>query len=324
MGTINSLANTFPQGEVHWITRQEYAPVLQLNEKIHKIWPYHKQSGLKGLLKLIITLKKEHFDYIYDAHSNLRSMIMKVLLYPFYQRLFFWRNHPRLIVRKKNRIKRFLLFKLGINLFPRPFCGIKSYLKALEKWGVGQELLPAAWKFSPKILQKVKEEVFSHLQQSIPTITIVPSAAWPMKRWPVEYWKKLILKLDQCQFIILGGPSDVFCREIASTASQRVLNLAGKLSLTESCAIIDQSRLFITGDTGLLHVGDLLQKTGIALMGPTAFGFPTNSSINIMEVPLKCRPCTKDGRGRCHQDIWQKCLVDIQPDMVAQKVQQLL
>ena len=145
-----------------------------------------------------------------------------------------------------------------------------------------------------------------------------------MKRWPAEYWKELVLKLHRYQFIILAGPLDDFCQEIKSTAPQRVFNMAGKLSLAESCAVIDQSRLFVTGDTGLLHVGDILQKTGIALIGPTAFGFPSNSSVKTMGVPLKCRPCTKDGRGKCRQDVWQKCLVDITPEMVAKKIQRLL
>ena len=91
----------------------------------------------------------------------------------------------------------------------------------------------------------------------------------------------------------------------------------------ESCYLVKQSNLVISGDTGFLHAADLFHTPGIALMGPTAFGFPTGKEINVMEVPLPCRPCTKDGHGRCKQSVWQKCMVDITPDRVVKQVERM-
>ena len=89
-----------------------------------------RETGLAGLLKMAADLRKEHFDYIYDAHSNIRSNILKLIVAP----LPFAK--PYVALRSKERGKRFLLFKLGINHFDKPFRGMVSFQKPLKKWGI--------------------------------------------------------------------------------------------------------------------------------------------------------------------------------------------
>jgi heptosyltransferase-2 len=96
--------------------------------------------------------------------------------------------------------------------------------------------------------------------------------------------------------------------------------MAGKLSLMESMGIVKKSNLVISADTGIIHVADLIGTPGISLIGPTAFGFPTGAHIKTLEVDLPCRPCTKDGRGNCSQKVYQKCMVDITPEMVVKNI----
>jgi heptosyltransferase-2 len=55
-------------------------------------------------------------------------------------------------------------------------------------------------------------------------------------------------------------------------------------------------------------------------MGPTAFGFTRSIKIKTMESDLSCRPCSKDGSGKCSQKIYQKCMVDITPALVAKEI----
>jgi len=151
-------------------------------------------------------------------------------------------------------------------------------------------------------------------------IILVPSAAWKMKRWPIAHWKTVIELLPEYQFTILGGPEDDFCIELENIDPKRVTNLAGKLSLKESCAIAGHCDFIITGDTGLQQVADLSGRKGLSLMGPTAFGFTTMGTIKTLGVELECRPCSKDGRGNCSQDIYQKCMVEITPEQVVSEV----
>lgn len=309
MGIIGGIRERFADVEIHWITRKDMVGTLSMDGRIDKIWAFDKETGLAGLLKMAADLRKEHFDYIYDAHSNIRSNILKLVVSP----LPFAK--PYVALRSKERGKRFLLFRLGINRFDKPFRGVVSFRKPLKKWGIAH--FPDNyhdWHFPDEIRGKYGNFVTKDM------VTLVPSANWEMKRWPVSYWKALVALLPDYRFVILAGPKDTFCEEIRSAAPERVINLAGQTSLMESSYIVMRSNLVISADTGFMHAADLFRVPAFALMGPTAFGFPTGPTVEILETALPCRPCTKDGRGKCKLAVYQKCMADITPEQVAEKV----
>lgn len=311
MSTLGPLRQRFPQAEIHWLCRNDMQSFLRASEyKVH-VWPFQREEGLLGLIKLALKLRQEKFTHLYDAHSNIRSKIVSTLLR--------FASSVNFVRRPKERFKRILLFWFRVNKFPRPFKGMLSYQKPLTRWEVDPlEFSFQKWSYPNQVIDKLERFDLSA------KITLAPSAAWEMKRWPLEHWKNLIRLLPQQQFVVLGGPEDNFCHELEDVAPDRVVNLAGQLNLLESCYVIDQTRLTVSADTGLLHVADLLGKKGIALIGPTAFGYPNSSLIKTLELSLPCRPCTKDGRGRCVQDKYKRCLVDIEPSSVAQETANLL
>lgn len=312
MGTIGGIRNRFPDAEIHWITRKDMAPILRIDKRIDRIWEYDITTELGGLLRMAGELKKEHFDYIYDAHSNIRSNILKLILSPLPG------MKPKYVLRSKERGKRFLLFNFRINKFDWPFRGVESYRKPLKALGVFDfEDDYHDWSFQKDIVDKCVDYVGSN------TVTLVPSANWEMKRWPVSHWVKLVTLLPKYRFIILAGKGDTFCEEIKAGAPERVINLAGHTTLWESCYITSISNVVVSGDTGFMHAADLFHIPTLALIGPTAFGFPTGKTVETLEVELTCRPCTKDGRGRCKQAVYQKCMVDITPELVAERIRDL-
>lgn len=302
MSVLPSLINK--NYEIHWLVRDDMSSILRLSKGISKIWSLNRSSNLLSLIKLAFKLRGEKFTHIYDAHSSLRSIIACWVL-----RLF---NNVLFIRRSKNRIKRFLLFKFRLNYLPQPFKGIYSYIEPLKPWiDASNIVLKQIWSFENLISQ----ERLNFLNQFKDKIVCVPSAAWEMKRWPVDYWKKLIQLNSNKEFVILGGEEDLFCNDIASYSNSK--NLAGELSLVESCYVVSVARKVISADTGLIHVADVLGVSGISIIGPTAFGFCSNDNIKTLNMNLDCSPCTKDGRGKCHQKIYKKCLVDISPERVS-------
>lgn len=303
-----------PKSEIHWATRKDFDFLVGLNAEVDKVLSFDKNLGFIGLIKFALLLRAENYTHVYDAHNNLRSNFIKLLLMT---RL----NIPNLITRSKDRWKRILLFHFRINKFPKPFKGIESYLAPLKKWGVGatDDSRFVKWKFTKEVENKINS-----LIGTSKIIALVPSAAWEMKRWPLDHWKELIRLLPEFNFVVLGGKEDVFCQELADIDPARVQNLAGKLSLVESCQLIEKSSLVISADTGLLHVADVLGVKALSLMGPTAFGFTMSSLIKTLEVDLPCRPCTKDGRGKCSQAVWQRCMVEILPSKVSDEVRNSL
>ena len=303
---------------VHWATRDDFRSLVELNKNLEKVYSLDKKLGFFGLIKFALLLRSEKYTHVYDAHNNLRSKIILLFL-----RMSL--NFPKTLTRSKDRFKRILLFKFRVNLFPSPFRGIDSYLNPLLKWGVNisPKYPLVTWHFQETTQTKVNEILEKVLKDS-PFIALAPSAAWEMKRWPLEYWKQVIELMTDHKFVIFGGKDDVFCEDLVTGHENRVYNFAGKLSLTESSLLIKNAKLVISGDTGLLHVADVLSVKGLSLMGPTAFGFTCGPQIKTVEVELSCRPCSKDGRGKCSQDVYKKCMVDIHPQRVCAEATALI
>lgn len=312
MSTLIPLRQKFKNAQIHWLTRQDMSVLMDHNTMLDKLWIFERKAGLLGLIKLAFELRKENFTHVYDAHANIRSLIVCLILRARFKTPYF-------IKRSKERLKRILLFKFRKNYFPRPYKGMISYLSPLEKWGVSfhESQLSQSWNFSNDEMAKVHNLLTQKGFQKKDFIALAPSAAWEMKRWPLSHWESLINILKDENVVILGGPSDHFCESLALLHPKRALNLAGKLSLIESSYLVFLSKGLVSADTGLIHVADILGIKGLALLGPTAFGFPTGPNIQVVEVDLPCRPCTKDGRGKCSQDVYQKCMVDITPKKVA-------
>jgi ADP-heptose:LPS heptosyltransferase len=312
MSVVGGIKHQWPDAELHWVTRSDMASLLKIDPRIDEIWEYDKKSGFGKLLKLFVQLRKQGFTHVYDAHSNIRSTILWWVF-----KLGF--SPAKWVTRRKDRLKRLLLFSFGINLFPKPFRSFVSFQKPLNKWGV--TLFDSSfngWRFPEAVVEKV--EALLHPSNSTDLIVLVPSAAWELKRWPVSYWQALVGLLPTQRFVVLGGPADVFCADIAAVAPDRVVNLAGKTSLMESFYAVYKAGYVISGDTGFLHAADLFDKPGQAIIGPTAFGFPSGAKMITMEVDLPCRPCTKDGNVKCKLKEHKKCIMDIRPDAVANQL----
>ncbi len=314
----SALVQTFPGAQVHWITRKDMAPLLRNHPHIHRVWEFDRKAGLLGLIKLTMAMRAENFTHIYDAHNNMRSRVIVLILRP----LGFLGLGPAFIRRSIRRWKRLLLFKFRINTFEQPFSGQRDLLEPLQPWGVSKIAPPAPQIFPSDENTRKAAEILGDYTGSI---ALAPSAAFFLKRWPKNYWMDLIQLLPGERFVLLGGPEDSFIEDIHAIAPDRVLNLAGKCSLQVSSSVVGLSKVMVSNDTGLLHVAEQLGKKTIALMGPAPFGFPSRPSTKIMELDLYCRPCSKHGQGPCvNKEKYQKCLVDITPAQVAEQLRLLL
>jgi ADP-heptose:LPS heptosyltransferase len=312
LSILKVLKSTFHNSQIHFATKDQFHELVNANPDVDHVHGLKGKSDFKDLQEFTKNLKDESFDYIYDAHNNLRSFYMRMVLGP-----------GKVLKRSKNRLARFLLFFCGIDIFPKPFKGMYSYIKPLKKWGVTKEHysplenLAQNWNFNSEVISKCQSFLDTPLEK---TICLAPSAAWEMKRWPVQYFKILINILHKENFVVIGGPTDHFCEELKEVAPERVVNLSGKLSLLESSYIISKSKILVSADSGSLHVADLFNHPAIALLGPTAFGRPSFPNVRVLEKDLPCRPCSKDGRGKCSRETYQECMVNITPDQVAKAI----
>jgi lipopolysaccharide heptosyltransferase II len=319
LSVAGRIAEVFPQAKIQWVTREEFVPLISSHPHVRKVWSVPKGAGFWELWALGGQLQKEGFTHVYDAHNNLRSHILSLRLNGF-GAWRVWTGKVRFLRRSIYRWKRFLLFRFHKNLFPKPFSGQKALLDPLSRWGISAQApaLPQLFLDSDAVY-KLKSRFGGKA-----VVALAPSASYPLKRWPLEYWKELIAACPETVFVLLGGPEDVFLGELAQIDSRRIINMAGKLSLIESAAVVAASKALVSNDTGLLHVAEQLGKPCLALMGPAPFGFPSRPKTQIFEVDLACRPCSKHGQGPCVNPEYQKCMRDIKPDNVIVSLRRLL
>ncbi|MFP5519553.1 MAG: glycosyltransferase family 9 protein [Bdellovibrionia bacterium] len=308
LSVASKLKELIPEAEIVWLTRREMAPLIETHPAVTRVIPFDRKLGLIGLVQLAWKLRSDNFTHIYDAHNNLRSNVVSLIL-------SFTTSSVRFFTQKNiHRFKRFLLFTFRINRFAMPFNGQRDLLEPLTRWG-GDLVAPPTPQFFPS--ENSLKQATHLVNDFFNAIALAPSAAYPLKRWPLENWKQLVASMPNQKFILLGGPEDQFVDEIASVAPDRVLNLAGKCNFEVSAAVIALSSALVANDTGLMHVGEQLGKKTIALMGPAPFGFPSRSTTTILQRDLPCRPCSKHGQGPCKNKIFQECLATISPQEVA-------
>lgn len=143
-----------------------------------------------------------------------------------------------------------------------------------------------------------------------------------LKRWPLENYVKLarLLSVEGYEVHILGAPSDAwiephFLNYPCSIGTHSLLELGQKIA---------DSDIFITHDTGPMHVAKLTNTKVFGLFGPLDPSMVTDEggAVTVMyEKKLACQPCY-DGKNfaRCFNN---RCMQLITPEMVMEKVHML-
>ncbi|MDB9828941.1 lipopolysaccharide heptosyltransferase II [Candidatus Thioglobus sp.] len=135
------------------------------------------------------------------------------------------------------------------------------------------------------------------------TVGINPGASYgSAKRWYPEEFAKVASELsDRYDIVIFGGPSEV---DIAFDIEKSLLekgvknykNLAGKTTIPELMSRISNLDLFITGDSGPMHVAAAFEVPTVAIFGPTKDDETSqwmNEKSLIVKKNLDCQPCMK-------------------------------
>jgi heptosyltransferase-2 len=159
-----------------------------------------------------------------------------------------------------------------------------------------------------------------------PLVILNPGAAYgPAKRWPAERFAALgaLLQRQKKAEIIITGSSgeEELAAGIASRLPRRPANLAGQTSLRQLLGLISQSRLFITNDTGPMHLANALSVPVVALFGPTnpAVTGPFHPPAVVLKKEAACWPCLYR---KCPYD--HRCLAGIEAEEVLAAARQFL
>src|SRR5665213_1330013 len=128
LSVAGRITEVYPQAKIHWVTRDEFVPLISTHPQIRKVWSLPKGAGFKEIWNLGGQLQAENFTHVYDAHNNLRSHILSFRLNGM-GAWRVWTGKIKFLRRSIYRWKRFLLFRLRKNLFPKPFSGQRALLE---------------------------------------------------------------------------------------------------------------------------------------------------------------------------------------------------
>jgi heptosyltransferase II len=176
-----------------------------------------------------------------------------------------------------------------------------EYLHLAAAMGASPESLPPKLLVTPEEAEAAGKK-FGWEKISGPFFGLSAGAEYgPAKRWPVERFiaaAKEIQKRTNCPWILFGGKNDAeFANQIESAiGGQGVLNLAGKTSLRELMALLKRCRVFLTNDTGPMHVAVALGVPVVAIFGSTSpeLTGPVSSGElrhQILTSDAACAPC---------------------------------
>ena len=134
-------------------------------------------------------------------------------------------------------------------------------------------------------------------------VGINPGASYgSAKRWYPQEFAKVAAELSsEYEIVIFGGPDE---QDIALDIEKLLIkkdvknykNLAGKTTIPELINHISNLDLFITGDSGPMHVAATFEVPTVAIFGPTKDDETSqwmNEKSLIVKKNLDCQPCMK-------------------------------
>ncbi len=326
---IRAIKNAYPQAFIGYWCNERVVPVLKNSPNINKIfalsrgdwkkiWKRNKIEAIRRGWDLRKEILNEKFEISIDFSLDHRYGLMA--------RSFGIKR--RIGINYKNRGK-FLTEKIDIDWYKDKHV-VEYYLDTLNFLDIPRPQNPRLEVFlSPEERQWadgfLKENRF---EEKDVIIGVSPGGgeSWGenavYKHWPSEKFKNLIelvIKNFNSKVIIFGSENEKnICNQIvAAFASERVINTAGKITLSQFMALVERCKLLVCNDGGPIHVATALGVKTVSLFGPVdekVYGpYPPEGNYIVIKKDLPCRPCYRnfrfpgcDNNHRCLRDITVK------------------
>jgi heptosyltransferase-1/heptosyltransferase-2 len=290
---LRLLKHHLPASEIFWWIDSKLAPLLEGDPDLTGVVRFERRRWTSPLhwpeaLCSIRWLRAQNFDWVIDLQCLARSGAFAWLA-----------NGQFLIGLDEPREGARGFYDVAVRRASFHTHAVDWYLAVLPRLGVpvhtNFQWLPER----PEIAVTVKSKWQT---DGARWIALQPGARWPNKRWPVEYFAKLVQllaeKFPDTRFAILGDGKDKSLGEIISHAApERCLNLCGQTSLPEMVEWLRLCNLMVTNDTGPMHVAAALGTPVVVPFGSTSPeltgpGLPGDQRHHrLLKSDAPCSPC---------------------------------
>jgi heptosyltransferase II len=140
--------------------------------------------------------------------------------------------------------------------------------------------------------------LFAARNLALPVIGVSPGAAYGnAKRWLPERFAESAAEIADfldSRVALFGSESErELCESVARLIGPRAINLAGRTTLREFIDMAAACRLFLTNDSGAMHIASALGVPSVTVFGATddTTTGPTGPLARILREPVECSPC---------------------------------
>jgi heptosyltransferase-1 len=303
------LRKLFPQARIAWVVSSAFRSLLEGHPDLDRVIAYRRggsgitSGGMAATIGLCAELARERFDLTLDLQGLLRSGLMtassraKVRV-----GMADAREGARLFYTHRVEASR-----LGLHAVDR-------VLRVARALGAEESQPSFAIPYGVDELTWARE-ILSAVPR--PRLILNLGARWPTKRWPPEHFAEVARRAIGefgCGVVAVGSAED---RSLVQALRQRlgslpVLDLSGRTTLLQLAALAGESDLFLSNDTGPLHLAAAVEASVVGiytctdprLTGP--YGPRTATARS-------CVWCAPSFRRRCDR---LECLTELSPDRV--------
>jgi heptosyltransferase-2 len=303
--SLRCIRSSFSQASISVVAKPWVIPILAHSPHIDEIIEYDGKgihSGVAGTVRLSRYLRSRRFHGAILLQRAFEAALLACLA-RIPQRMGYTTDARSLLLTHRARAR-----KEEFDI-PR----LEHDLKLLEGFGLHVDakelLLPISTGQKGRAEQRLRA---LGIEKDEPLVGFSPGAVGSvLKRWYPERFAELAAKIRTdypARVLLFGSPDeqdlgDEICRMAADPG---VVNLAGRTTLEEAIALIGLCGLFITNDSGLMHVAAALDVPLVCIFGPTDPGRTAPWSQRYLLVRDEGVECCGCKMRKCDQD--HKCM----------------
>jgi heptosyltransferase-2 len=293
----DNLKAAYPRAKVTFLVKEAFAPAVRAGGAVDETACFEE----RGFWGWAAAIRRRRPALFVDLHDTPRTRLWGIL------------SGAERVLRYDKRA----LARRALVWFKRSsphLAGhvVDRYLESLAPLGIS---CPAR---EPRLKA---EGSFGREWGSGPFLGVAPGARHATKRWAPDRFARAAGRLARernMTVVLFGDIADrPVSRAVAAGLEPPFINVTGETTLAQMIAGIGRCSLFLTNDSGAMHVAAALGVPTAAVFGPTveAFGFfPRGERAAVAEAPpLPCRPCSLHGLGRCPLGHFQ-CMGLVEPD----------
>lgn len=283
-----NLHTAYPQAQIDAVVKKGNESLLHGHPFLHQVFIFDKSQKLKNLWVLGKTLRAKQYDLVINLQRFASSGILTLLAKGKESRGF-----------EKNPLSLFFSKRYQHEMKP-------NWHEVDRNLSLISDLVAAPIR-RPQLYPSKTDLKAIEIYQDLPYYCLAPTSVWFTKQAPKKTWLALIGKLQKPNqhIYLLGSPTDIpYLDQLQKEATDlNVMNLAGKLSLLQSAALMAGAQHNYVNDSGPLHLASATNAPVSAFFCSTVpeFGFgPLSENATIIEVKdLDCRPCGLHGHKVC-------------------------